>query len=198
MVSAISRLSNLNRINLRSCLSQDSSVPNPQPLNTPAPITPNPLPSGSASNAAIPSTAPAIPSTGPSIQSPPPATPALQNPPPASPSLDNRQPSRPTVLAPKLVPDVKLPTNAGQYWVEYDIRAYTDTVKNMERPQQVLIDWILRETGTDSWFGEVTGVITADKSTLRVYHTQSMHTRIAQLTSDSSTVLPSPKCSVYA
>lgn len=163
------------------CLSQDSSIPNPQPLNTPAPITPNPLPSGSASNAAIPSTAPAIPSTGPSIQSPPPATPALQNPPPASPSLDNRQPSRPTVLAPKLVPDVKLPTNAGQYWVEYDIRAYTDTVKNMERPQQVLIDWILRETGTDSWFGEVTGVITADKSTLRVYHTQSMHTRIAQL-----------------
>lgn len=146
------------------CLSQDNSSGSPPGPNSPAPITPNPIPTGPAISGAMPSTAP---------------TP--QTPPAASPSIENRQPTRPTVLAPKLVPDVKLPTNAGQYWVEYDIRAYTETVKNMERPQQVLIDWILRETGTDSWFGEVTGVITADKSTLRVFHTNSMHTRIAQL-----------------
>lgn len=120
-------------------------------------------------------------SVGPQQPAQSPAAPPAQGPTQTQSPPENRQPKGPSVLAPKLVPDVKLPNNAGQYWVEYDIRAYTENVKNMERPQQVLIDWILRETGTDSWFGEVTGVITADKSTLRVFHTNSMHNKIAAL-----------------
>jgi hypothetical protein len=85
------------------------------------------------------------------------------------------------IEAPRAVNDVKLPNNAGQQWVEYDIRAYTQTIKNSERPQQTIIDWILRETGTDSWFGETMGILTADKNTLRVYHTASMQKKVAQL-----------------
>jgi hypothetical protein len=97
------------------------------------------------------------------------------------PSLENRQPSRPAIEAPRAIADMKLPSNAGQQWVEYDIRAYTQTVKNSERPQQAIIDWILRETGTDAWFGESMGILTADKNVLRVYHTASMQKKVAQL-----------------
>ncbi len=54
--------------------------------------------------------------------------------------------------------------------MEYDLRPYTQALKNVDRPQQAVIDWILRDTGTDVWFSEPTGILTADRTTLRVYH----------------------------
>ncbi len=68
-----------------------------------------------------------------------------------------------------------LPSDRGQYWEEYDIRTYTQHLSNEARPEQAIIDWILRETGTDAWFGEPFGVLQANKNVLRVYHTAAMH-----------------------
>ena len=51
--------------------------------------------------------------------------------------------------APKPLGRMELPAAQGQHWVEYDIRPYTQNLKNVERPQQIILDWILRETGTD-------------------------------------------------
>jgi hypothetical protein len=76
---------------------------------------------------------------------------------------------------------MELPNSSGQYWVEYDIRPYTQNMKNVDRPQQAIIDWIVRETGSDVWFQEPVGVLTADRSTLRVYHTAGMHQVVAQI-----------------
>ena len=76
---------------------------------------------------------------------------------------------------------MELPTTSGQYWVEYDIRPYTQGLKNVDRPQQAIIDWIIRETGSDVWFQEPVGILTADRSTLRVYHTAGMHQLVAQI-----------------
>lgn len=76
---------------------------------------------------------------------------------------------------------MELPTTSGQYWVEYDIRPYTQNLKNVDRPQQAIIDWIIRETGSEVWFQEPVGVLTADRSTLRVYHTAGMHQLVAQI-----------------
>jgi hypothetical protein len=45
----------------------------------------------------------------------------------------------------------------------------------VDRPQQAIVDWILRETGTDAWFTEPFGFVNADRDTLRVYHNQQMH-----------------------
>jgi hypothetical protein len=67
-----------------------------------------------------------------------------------------------------------LPNEHGQVWREYDISSYTARVKDSDRPQQAAIDWILRETGTDVWFGEPLGVLSANSTTLRVYHTPEM------------------------
>ena len=108
------------------------------------------------------------------------AEPAPQDRPPVIPSLES--PSRNTsAVEPRALGNFQLPQNAGQQWVEYDLRPYTNTLKNVERPQQAVIDWIIRETGTDVWFNEPVGILTADKATLRVYHTASMQKRVAQI-----------------
>lgn len=69
----------------------------------------------------------------------------------------------------------QLPKDAGQYWEQYDIRTYTQQLKSVPNPEQVIVDWVLRETGTDVWFGKPMGVLSADRDTLYVYHTAAMH-----------------------
>lgn len=72
-------------------------------------------------------------------------------------------------------PPAQLPNSAGQYWEEYDIKPYTKDLTSIDRPQQAVVDWILRETGTDPWFTEPFGFINADRNTIRVYHNEQMH-----------------------
>lgn len=76
---------------------------------------------------------------------------------------------------------LELPNTSGQYWVEYDLRPYTQNLKSVDRPQQAVIDWILRETGSDVWFHEPMGILNADRSTLRVYHNAGMHQVVAKI-----------------
>lgn len=73
-----------------------------------------------------------------------------------------------------------LPTNAGQYWEQYDLKPYTKDLTGVDRPHQAVIDWILRDTGTDVWFTEPFGFINADRDTLRVYHNEQMHKLVRQ------------------
>ncbi|HUG68521.1 MAG TPA: hypothetical protein VMM76_12280, partial [Pirellulaceae bacterium] len=56
-----------------------------------------------------------------------------------------------------------LPRDHNQKWREYDIRPYTSRVTTTERPEQAVIDWILRETGTEVWFTEPFGILNAGK-----------------------------------
>jgi hypothetical protein len=67
-----------------------------------------------------------------------------------------------------------LPNEQGQVWREYDISPYTSRVTTTERPEQAVIDWILRETGTEVWFSEPLGILSASRDRLRVYHTPEM------------------------
>ena len=65
----------------------------------------------------------------------------------------------------------RLPNGDGQIWREYDISPYTSRITSIEKPQQAILDWILRETGTEMWFNEPFGIMNADRQQLRVYHT---------------------------
>ncbi len=75
----------------------------------------------------------------------------------------------------------QLPKDDGQYWVEYDLKPYTRNLTKVEQPQQAIIDWILRETGTDVWFSQPMGVLNADRDTLRVYHNQAMQKTVSEI-----------------
>jgi hypothetical protein len=68
-----------------------------------------------------------------------------------------------------------LPNDAGQVWREYDLTPYTSRVKDVEKPEQAIIDWIIRDTGTDTWFSAPLGILSANRTTLRVYHTTQVH-----------------------
>lgn len=74
-----------------------------------------------------------------------------------------------------------LPADRGQVWREYDISPYTMRVTATERPEQAIIDWILRETGYEAWHGDTVAVLSASKRALRVYHTPQMQAVVADV-----------------
>jgi hypothetical protein len=43
---------------------------------------------------------------------------------------------------------LELPKDAGQYWVEFDLKPYTMALKGVDRPQQAVIDWIIDRKST--------------------------------------------------
>ncbi len=67
-----------------------------------------------------------------------------------------------------------LPNDQDQLWREYDIRPYTSKVTTTNKPEQAIVDWILRDTGTEAWFSDTLSLMRADKDKLRVYHTAEM------------------------
>ena len=75
----------------------------------------------------------------------------------------------------------KLPNSAGQVWREYDIAPYTSKVQSVDNPQQALLDWILRETGTEMWFNQPLGILHATKSRLIVYHTPEIQSAVKDI-----------------
>ncbi len=74
-----------------------------------------------------------------------------------------------------------LPNDAGQVWREYDISSYTTRVTTTKRPEQAIIDWILRDTGYEAWHTDPLSILSAGNRTLRVYHTPEMQKRVADV-----------------
>ncbi|MBU4399631.1 MAG: hypothetical protein KKE86_09895, partial [Planctomycetes bacterium] len=74
-----------------------------------------------------------------------------------------------------------LPNDAGQVWREYDISTYTARVTSTNRPEQAIVDWILRETGYEKWHTEPLGILSAGSRALRVYHTPETQKLIADV-----------------
>lgn len=74
-----------------------------------------------------------------------------------------------------------LPQDQGQVWREYDIRPYTLRVTTTARPEQAIVDWILRETGYETWHTDPVGLLSANRETLRVYHTPEMQAIVADI-----------------
>ena len=101
-------------------------------------------------------------------------TPGVANAQPAVPSLESAV-AQGGGAAPNL------PNDAGQYWKTYDLRPYTKELKTVDRPQQAIVDWVLRETGTDVWFTDPFGVLNADRNTLRVYHNKQMQEIVSRI-----------------
>ena len=74
-----------------------------------------------------------------------------------------------------------LPNDHGQLWREYDITPYTLRVTSTARPEQAIVDWILRETGYEAWHSEPLGILSATQRSLRVYHTPEMQETVADV-----------------
>lgn len=69
----------------------------------------------------------------------------------------------------------ELPSGAGQIYDTLDLRPYTGYLTKHDRPHQAIVDWVLRDTGTDMWFTEPFGFLNANRDSLTVYHTPEIH-----------------------
>lgn len=100
-------------------------------------------------------------------------------------SGDNVQPIKPPSYSPRYAKVTSgtdtLPNSHGQVWREYDISPYTLREASTARPEMSLIDWVLRETGYETWHSEVVSVLSADGRTLRVYHTPEVQATVARV-----------------
>jgi hypothetical protein len=74
-----------------------------------------------------------------------------------------------------------LPNQHGQVWREYDLTPYTSRITGVAKPEQAVVDWILRETGTETWFSTPLGILSADTNTLRVYHTPEVQNTVRDI-----------------
>lgn len=74
-----------------------------------------------------------------------------------------------------------LPNDQGQLWREYDISPYTLRVTSTSRPEQAIVDWILRETGYEAWHTEPLAILSAAPRKLLVYHTPEMQATVADI-----------------
>ncbi|MBL9122659.1 MAG: hypothetical protein JNG90_03440, partial [Planctomycetaceae bacterium] len=74
-----------------------------------------------------------------------------------------------------------LPNQQGQVYREYDISRYTMRVTSTQRPEQAIVDWILRDTGYEAWHSETVAILSADSRMLRVYHTPEVQDAVADI-----------------
>ncbi len=72
----------------------------------------------------------------------------------------------------------QLPSDQGQVWKDYDISSYTSGVSNTSRPEQAIMDAILRQTGHQAWCGEIPGLLNVGPNSIRVYHTPEMQQQV--------------------
>jgi hypothetical protein len=98
------------------------------------------------------------------------------------------QAAMPAVVEPARAPIARvtsgsgtLPNDAGQVWREYDITPYTARVTSTSRPEQAILDWILRETGYESWHTQPLAILSIDNRRLIVYHTPPMQAAVQSL-----------------
>lgn len=99
---------------------------------------------------------------------------------PASPPVAPPPPAQRTVVR-VTAGNGTLPNEQGQVWREYDISPYTSRVTTTKRPEQAIVDWILRETGYEAWHSEPLGILSVTPKTLRVYHTPQMQAVVNDL-----------------
>jgi len=74
-----------------------------------------------------------------------------------------------------------LPNESGQLYREYDISPYTARITTTKRPEQAIVDWILRETGYETWHSEPLAILSAGPRTLRVYHTPQVQSAVGEI-----------------
>ena len=75
----------------------------------------------------------------------------------------------------------KLPRGNNQEHRVYDLRPYTGYLTKLDHPEQAVVDWVLRETGTDLWFTAPFGFMNADRDKLQVYHTPEVHQMVGNI-----------------
>lgn len=72
-------------------------------------------------------------------------------------------------------------SESGQEWREFDISGYTALDHAQTTPQNALVEWIFRRTGSAPWHGEKPAVLSASRSKLRAYSNPKVLDQVAEV-----------------
>lgn len=87
-------------------------------------------------------------------------------------------------------PTEKLTAEHGQVWRTYDISRYTARIQNTRRPELPVMDWILMETGFETWHAEIPAMLTVTGTDVRVFHTLEVQQKVAGIVSRFTNIAP--------
>lgn len=152
-------------------------VRQPRLRSTPRPAEPRPPVGGQTGElrvAAIPAKPPQPTAAQPSTAQP--STAQQPTPQPGPPATNAGGSARAAAAAP-----LGLAADAGQTWAEYDLSSFSGLAGPDENSQQDALDWILRHTGTDVWFGQTMGVLQVTRDRVRVYHSSAVQQQVADV-----------------
>jgi hypothetical protein len=62
------------------------------------------------------------------------------------------------------------PAEAGQQWRDFDISRYTGLDHSQGSPQNAIVEWVFRRTGTAPWHGDKISVLSASRTRVRAYN----------------------------
>jgi hypothetical protein len=78
-------------------------------------------------------------------------------------------------------PKGKLNSDAGQSWREYDLRPFAKQLSNDVHADEIAVEWILRETGTDVWFRPPIGLLNVTRDKVLVFHTDRIQSSVQSI-----------------
>jgi hypothetical protein len=80
-------------------------------------------------------------------------------------------------------PGFSLPSygNSGQVWRDYNLAPYTNRLATLAHPEQAVVEWILRQTGPETWHGEDIAVLSATRGRLRVFHRGEVQDQVSEI-----------------
>jgi hypothetical protein len=67
-----------------------------------------------------------------------------------------------------------MPAEPGQRYKQYDISRYTRLDHSQPNPQNAIVEWIFRRTGSPPWHGEKLAALSASRSQIRAYNSQKI------------------------
>lgn len=74
-----------------------------------------------------------------------------------------------------------IPPEPGQQWRQFDISRYTGLDHSQPNPQNAIVEWIFRRTGTTPWYGEKISVLSASRARIRAYHDAKHLEQVAEV-----------------
>ena len=72
-------------------------------------------------------------------------------------------------------------TEGGQQWRTYDISRYTKLAHSQSAPQNAIVEWIFRRTGTAPWHGDKIAVLSASATKIRAYNSAKVLEQVGEV-----------------
>ena len=95
--------------------------------------------------------------------------------------LDRRDTRAKPEATPADDPPAGLPAEAGQQWRQFDVARYTALDHSQSNPQNALVEWVIRRTGTAAWHGDKIAVLSASRSQVRAYNNTKVLDQAAEV-----------------